>query len=96
MALKEAHQGASWTSWNAPLRDRQSEALAASRSRFAEAIERHAFRQFIFFRQWDTLHNARKRNIQIMGISPFLLLMIAQMCGLTRNFSSWMRRVVKQ
>jgi 4-alpha-glucanotransferase len=74
MALKEAHQGASWTTWEAPLRDRQPEALAAARSQHAEAVERHAFRQFIFFRQWDALHQAaRKRKIQIIGDIPIFV-----------------------
>src|SRR4030065_2246963 len=74
MALKEAHQGASWTSWKAPLRDRQPEALADARSQHAEAVNRHAFRQFIFSRQWDALHKyARKRHIQIIGDMPIFV-----------------------
>jgi 4-alpha-glucanotransferase len=74
MALKEAHQGAAWKSWDASLRDRQPQALAEARIRHAEAIERHAFRQFIFFRQWDALHkHARKRNIQIIGDIPIFV-----------------------
>jgi 4-alpha-glucanotransferase len=74
MALKEAHGGAAWKSWDAPLRDRQRQALAEARGLHAEAVERHAFRQFIFFRQWDALHkHARKRKIQIIGDIPIFV-----------------------
>jgi len=60
--------------WKAPLRDRQPEALAAARSQHAEAVERHAFRQFVFFRQWDAVHQAaRKRKIQIIGDIPIFV-----------------------
>lgn len=74
MTLKETHSGASWVSWEAPLRDRLPEALAAARSRHAEAIDRHAFRQFLFFRQWASLRvHARKRNIRIIGDIPIFV-----------------------
>jgi 4-alpha-glucanotransferase len=74
MALKEAHQGASWITWKSPLRDRRPEALAAARRQYDLAIQKHAFRQFIFFRQWDALHQyARKRHIQIIGDIPIFV-----------------------
>src|SRR4030065_1625330 len=55
MALKEAHDGAAWSTWEAPLRQRQPEAIAAARKKFEIAIQRQIYRQFIFFRQWSRL-----------------------------------------
>ncbi len=74
MAIKEAHQGAAWTTWKPPLRDRQPHALETARLQHADAIQRQAFRQFLFFRQWDALHAyARKRGIQIIGDIPIFV-----------------------
>jgi 4-alpha-glucanotransferase len=74
MALKEVHQGAAWTTWKPPLRDRQPQALEAVRQKHAAAIQRQAFFQFLFFRQWEALHaHARKRGIQIIGDIPIFV-----------------------
>jgi 4-alpha-glucanotransferase len=74
MALKEAHQGAAWVTWKPALRDRLPHALEAARQQHLTAIQRQAFRQFLFFRQWDGLHAyARKRGIQIIGDIPIFV-----------------------
>jgi 4-alpha-glucanotransferase len=74
MALKEAHGGASWTMWEPSLRERQPEALASARHKSGEAIRRQAFRQFIFFRQWDALHaHASQLGIKIIGDIPIFV-----------------------
>ncbi len=74
MALKEAHQGAPWTAWPAPLRRREPDALHEARQRFVEAIERQAFRQFLFFRQWYGLRDyAHARGVYFMGDVPIFV-----------------------
>lgn len=74
MALKEAHGGASWNTWKAPLRDRQPQAIERARSEMAFAIDRQVFRQFLFFRQWDKLRSyAKKLEIQIIGDIPIFV-----------------------
>ncbi len=74
MALKEAHDGASWTMWEPPLREKQPEALAVARRKSGDAIRRQAFRQFIFFRQWDALHaHASQLGIKIIGDIPIFV-----------------------
>lgn len=74
MALKDDHGGAPWPEWPAPLRDRELEGLAEVRQRLAPAVERHAFRQFLFFRQWKSLHQlASKLGVQIVGDIPIFV-----------------------
>jgi 4-alpha-glucanotransferase len=74
MAIKEAHDGAPWWTWDAPLRQRQPEALEAARQQYAPGIERQVFRQFIFFRQWQALRaHTREHNIQIIGDIPIFV-----------------------
>jgi 4-alpha-glucanotransferase len=74
MALKEAHNGEPWTTWEPGLRDRNPEALAGARQDFAEGIQRQLFRQFLFFRQWDKIRqHAHQLGIQIIGDIPIFV-----------------------
>ncbi len=74
MALKEAHNGLPWPGWEVPIRDRQPEALASARQNLAVAIERQAFRQFIFHRQWSALRDyAHSLKITIIGDAPIFV-----------------------
>jgi len=70
-ALKEAHDGAPWTEWNAPLARRDSEALARARETHAEAVRRHVFWQYLFHRQWTALQSyCHTRDIRLFGDLP--------------------------
>lgn len=74
MALKEAHGGAAWTTWEAGLRDRNAAALQEARSTLNVAIERQIFRQFLFFRQWQWLRQcAQAKGIHIIGDVPIFV-----------------------
>ncbi|MEA3439629.1 MAG: 4-alpha-glucanotransferase [Chloroflexota bacterium] len=74
MALKEAHGGAPWSSWEAPLRNRQPTAIKAATEEYAVAIQRQKFYQFIFFRQWAALRTyAHDRGIRIIGDIPIFV-----------------------
>jgi 4-alpha-glucanotransferase len=71
MALKDEHSARPWTEWDRPLRLRDPKALAAARTRLAEATERHAFRQFVFFRQWARLKStAAECGVTVIGDLP--------------------------
>lgn len=71
MALKEAHGGASWDTWAPPLRDRDPQALQQARRKHRRVIERQAFSQFLFFRQWAGLREyARQRGVFFLGDVP--------------------------
>jgi len=74
MAIKEAHGGGSWDGWPAALRSRQPEALAKFRRENPEAIQRHIFRQFLFFKQWQSLHAyAYDHGVHIIGDIPIFV-----------------------
>ena len=74
MALKDAHKGKAWTKWDTGLRSRNRELLAEGRSKLALPIERHAFRQFLFFRQWNALYQyAHQHGVEIIGDAPIFI-----------------------
>jgi 4-alpha-glucanotransferase len=74
MALKEAHQGAPWTSWRPELRDRDQLALSLAGKQLEVNIHRQVFRQFIFFRQWKILRKwAQELDIKIIGDIPIFV-----------------------
>lgn len=72
MALKEAHGGASWNTWEAALRHRQPVELARARMELADRVRFWQAVQCLFFRQWESLRiYARTAGIRIMGDLPF-------------------------
>ncbi len=74
MALKEAHGGGSWDGWPEPLRARDADVLVEARQTYADAISRHTFYQFLFYRQWNNLRaHANSRGIQIIGDIPIFV-----------------------
>ena len=72
MALKDAHGGAPWDRWEDGLRLRAPDALAEGRAAYAEDVSFWKGVQYLFFRQWDRLHEyAHAVGVQIMGDLPF-------------------------
>jgi 4-alpha-glucanotransferase len=68
MALKAAHDGASWVQWGAPYARRDPEALAEASRGLAAEIAFHRYAQFLFVRQWTAVRQAaRERDISIVG-----------------------------
>ena len=53
MSIKESQGGVAWEHWPQPLRLRDPQALEEARQ--SEAVQRHAFRQFLFFKQWTAV-----------------------------------------
>ena len=71
MALKEAHGGGPWDDWPAPIRHRRPAALKRARTSLAGETEKQAFRQFLFFDQWERLRaRARRLGLRVMGDAP--------------------------
>ncbi|MEK7786361.1 MAG: 4-alpha-glucanotransferase, partial [Chloroflexota bacterium] len=71
MALKDSHDGAVWSTWEPELVSRHPQALAATRSDLADAIESQCLRQFLFFRQWLAVKAyANQAGIKIIGDIP--------------------------
>ena len=74
MALKDRHDGDSWQKWSNDLRMRKTAALDKARADLAEEIGRHAFAQFLFFRQWKTVRDyAHSRGVKIIGDIPIFV-----------------------
>lgn len=72
MAVKAAHGGeAVWSRWEPAIAAREPSALAEWRPRLGDEIGALEFEQYMFHRQWQSLHNyARERGIRIMGDLP--------------------------
>jgi 4-alpha-glucanotransferase len=74
MALKEAYGGGAWNGWPEPLRMRENQALEGARQELSGNVERYSFYQFLFFRQWNRLHQyAKERDIQLIGDIPIFV-----------------------
>jgi 4-alpha-glucanotransferase len=70
-ALKERRGGQEWLAWDRPLRLRDPEALSRAREELVHETERHAWLQFLFFRQWNRVRaEAAKRGVRIFGDVP--------------------------
>ena len=71
MALKQAHGGASWTSWERGASRRETESLRVWRETLEPAIERCYKEQHLFFVQFGALrHACAAHHIQLMGDVP--------------------------
>jgi 4-alpha-glucanotransferase len=74
MALKEDHGGAPWIDWEPELRNREMGALKFAQEKFASAIQRQIFRQFLFFRQWSKVRQyAHNMGVKIIGDVPIFV-----------------------
>ena len=72
MALKRHFDDREWQRWDAPLRDRDAEALREYTNILHNEILFYKFCQYEFFRQWYTVKNyANSRGVQIIGDLPF-------------------------
>ena len=76
MALKDRHGGRPWNQWDAPLRNREEEAMKDASERLYDVIKFHYFQQWIFFEQWlGVKRYANELGIQIIGDIPIYVAM---------------------
>jgi 4-alpha-glucanotransferase len=74
MAVKNAQRQAAWTTWEPDIARRDRSAVVQWSARCAREIRLHKLTQFLFFEQWQRLHDAcRARSIQIMGDLPIFV-----------------------
>ena len=72
-ALRAA-QGSPWTAWEPGVRARKAAALKKARREHAGEVERHAFGQFLFDRQWSALRSyAHDAGVAIVGDIPIFV-----------------------
>ena len=71
MALREAHNGAGWHTWERNISKSYPDVLEQWRERLENEIFFHKYLQFEFFRQWSKLKQyANAEGIQIIGDIP--------------------------
>jgi 4-alpha-glucanotransferase len=73
-ALRKAHKGAPWTTWERDLRQRKSTALRDARETLREEIRFNTFVQFVFERQWRGLKRyCNARGVGLVGDIPIFV-----------------------
>ena len=71
MALKDHHEGKSWTVWEEKLRKREPDIISETESELEQEIQYYRFQQFKFYEQWNKLKKyANDHEIQIIGDIP--------------------------
>mgnify|MGYP006329321091 FL=1 len=71
MAVKDAHQGAAFSTWEDDIRLRKPKALEKWSESEKEKIEYYKMLQYFFFKQWRELKEyANKKGINIIGDIP--------------------------
>ena len=71
MALKTKYQGAPWYQWEHKLKFREPSAIWQVRQELKDEIRFHCFVQYLFFAQWNALHDyARGNGVKIIGDVP--------------------------
>ena len=71
MALKAHFRGEVWSEWPEALRERNPDDLESMGKTLQDAIEREAFLQYLFFKQWHMLKDyCNKKDIKIIGDMP--------------------------
>jgi 4-alpha-glucanotransferase len=74
MALKAAHGGAMWNTWELSLVRREPAALRRWGARLADQVFMHKYRQWVFFQQWTALRRyANERRVRIIGDIPIFV-----------------------
>lgn len=69
--LRRLRRGAAWPDWPSPWREGPEAATAALSPALRRAVEREAFVQFVFQRQWDALREAaHARGVLLCGDLP--------------------------
>jgi len=69
--LKDLHGGRSWTEWEDEYKLRRQKSLRQLSKTHAEALRYHKFLQYLFHRQWETIHaHAHAAGIRIIGDIP--------------------------
>jgi 4-alpha-glucanotransferase len=74
MALKDAHGGAMWNTWELDLVQRRAEALVRWKNKLSDSVHVQKYAQFQFYRQWAALRRyANERGVRIIGDVPIFV-----------------------
>lgn len=73
-AVKDAHNGVSWTEWDEPIARHEPQAVQSWRERMQDEIQMRRFWQFEFFKQWKLLRQfCHELDLTIMGDIPIFV-----------------------
>ncbi len=73
-AVKDAHDGVTWTQWDGPIARYEPEAREYWRERLKDEIQMRRFWQFEFYKQWHLLRKfCNDAGISIMGDIPIFV-----------------------
>ncbi|HWO01669.1 MAG TPA: 4-alpha-glucanotransferase [Blastocatellia bacterium] len=73
-AIKDAHGGAAWNTWDWEIAKREPTALASAREKLQGSIQAHEFFQFLFFKQWMELKRyCNRKGLKIIGDMPIFV-----------------------
>lgn len=76
MALKDAHDGVSWSEWETELKLRKPAAMEKAKTELAEEIDFWKMLQYLFYRQWNDLKAyANEKGIRMIGDVPIYVAM---------------------
>ncbi|MBQ8088750.1 MAG: 4-alpha-glucanotransferase, partial [Clostridia bacterium] len=72
LSIKEKFDQVSWMEWpDEDIRLRKPEAVRKYSEALSERVRYFSFAQFLFFRQWNALHDyARAKGVELMGDMP--------------------------
>ncbi len=71
MAIKDAHHGAAWNTWEEGARRRQPPALETWHQRLRREVQSYQYQQYLFWKQWRQLQDyCHELGIHIVGDMP--------------------------
>lgn len=74
MALKDAHGGEAWMSWEEDIRRRDNGAIIAAREKYSDELAFWRVVQFFFKKQWKALREYAEANgVEIIGDLPIYI-----------------------
>jgi 4-alpha-glucanotransferase len=74
MALKGHFRGEVWSEWPEALRERNPDDLESMGRALQDAIEKEAFLQYLFFKQWHMLKDyCNEKDVKIIGDMPIYM-----------------------
>ncbi len=74
IALKDAHAGEAWNTWEDDIARRTPTSLSRARNKLANEIQKQKYYQYQFFKQWNNLKAyANGKGIKIVGDIPIFV-----------------------
>ncbi len=74
IALKDAHAGEAWNTWEDDIARRTPTSLSRARNKLANEIQKQKYYQYQFFKQWNNLKTyANGKGIKIVGDIPIFV-----------------------